>query len=61
MLNPSRLEEMLSGRGTSSLSKADRIIANTIVAAVAADASNAFCLSSVFSASIIIMKDDTTA
>ena len=61
MLNPSRLEEMLSGKGTSNLSKAERIIASTIVAAVAADASNAFCLSSIFSASIIIIKDETTA
>ena len=61
ILNPSRFEEMLSGKGTSSLSNTDKMIAITIDPAVAEDASKALCLSPDFSASIIIMNDEMTA
>ena len=52
---------MLSGSGTSNLSKIDRIIAITIEPAVADEASNAVCLSPDFSASSIIMNDEIIA
>ena len=61
ILNPSRFESTLFGRGTSSLSNTDRTIAMNIEPAVAADASNALSLSPVLSASNIIMNEEIIA